>query len=215
VREHLFLNVCGICSSVSEALKVMEKQHIDIIFSDIDMPGMNGLDFRRKMMDIPVCVFITAFPDYAVESFDVAAFDFLVKPINEERFNTTLERIKTYLAAKQKAKLYEHSLTTDADTIFIKEGHNYIKLALHDILYLEALKDYSLVVTAQKRFCVLSPIGNLLKENNFRNFVRIHRSFAVQKKLIDSITPQHVVVKNIPLPIGRGYKDNLLTLTSS
>lgn len=209
VREHPSLLVRGTYGSVAEALRGIGQQSPDIIFSDIDMPGTNGLEFRRKMIQVPVCVFVTAYAEYALDSYEVAAFDFLVKPLRQDRFNSTIERILTYFEFRQKARLYDYGLNTATDAIFIKEGHQYIKLALRDILYLEALKDYTLVITPQKRFCVLSPIGNLLKENNFSGFVRIHRSFAVQKQLIDTLTAQHVTIHNITLPVGRGYAQNL------
>ena len=171
------------------------------------MPGIDGFEFRRRMMHIPVCVFITSFADCAVESFELAALDFLVKPIKADRFGATINRIKEYMEARQKANLYEHSL--GANTVFIKDGHNFIKVKLHEILYLEALKDYTLVITAEKKHCVLSPIGSLLKESHFRSFIRIHRSFAVQRHLINRITTNQVTINNVNIPIGRSYKESL------
>ena len=207
VRKYPFLNISGVCSSVAEALKIIEKEDIQILFSDIEMPGINGFEFRRRMIHTPVCIFITSFADCAVESFELAALDFLVKPLKADRFNATINRISEYMEARQKASLYEHSL--GADTVFIKDGHNFIKVKLHDILYLEALKDYTLVVTNEKKHCVLSPIGNLLKEEHFRSFIRIHRSFAVQRHLINRITSNQVMINNVSIPIGRSYKETL------
>ena len=206
-RKYPFLNICGVCSSASEALVVIEKNTIDVLLSDIDMPDVNGLDFRRGMMNIPVCVFITSHPDFALAGFELAALDFLIKPLKSERFDACMKRVQEFLEVKQKAKLYEYSLGTDS--IIIKDGHNLVKLKLHEIIYLEALKDYTLIVTSAKRYCVLSTIGNLLKEKNFQTFIRIHRSYAVQKNLVNSITPSQVNVNDIALPIGRSYKDDL------
>ena len=109
---------------------------------------------------------------------------------------------------KHKALLFESSI--GGNTIYIKEGHEQTKVKLHDILYLEALKDYTLIVTPQKRHCVLSSIGNLLKENHFQSFIRTHRSFAVQKQFIQKIGSTEIVLNSGALiPIGRSYKDNL------
>ncbi len=209
-KKYPFLNVTGIYFSANEALTAIQNQQIDVLLSDIDMPDMSGLEFRAKMQHIPVCIFITAFPDYAAESFDVAAFDFLVKPIKAERFEKCMNRVQAFFEIKQKAQLFEHSL--GGNTIFIKDGHQQIKLNLHEILYLEALKDYTRIITTTKKYSVLSSIGNLLLESSFKSFLRIHRSFAVQPNYIDRILPQSIDIQGFNLPIGRSYKDVLANL---
>ena len=209
-KKYPFLNVTGIYSSANEALTAIQNQQIDVLLSDIDMPDMSGLEFRAKMQHIPVCIFITAFPDYATESFEVAAFDFLVKPIKAERFEQSMNRVQVFFEIKQKAQLFECSL--GGNTIFIKDGHQQIKLNLHEILYLEALKDYTRIITTTKKYSVLSSIGNLLLESPFKSFLRIHRSFAVQPNYIDRISTQSIDIQGFSLPIGRSYKDVLANL---
>jgi two-component system, LytTR family, response regulator len=209
-KKYPFLNIIGIYSSASEAFLAIKNQHIDILLSDIDMPDMSGLEFRAKMQHIPVCIFITAFPDYAAESFEVNAFDFLVKPIKAERFEQSMNRVQHYFEIKQKAELFEHSL--GGNTIFIKDGHQQIKLNLHEIIYLEALKDYTRIITTTKKYSVLASIGNLLLENPFHSFLRIHRSFAVQPNYIDRISAQSIDIQGFNLPIGRSYKEVLVNL---
>jgi two-component system, LytTR family, response regulator len=209
-KKYSFLNVVGIFSSANEAFSAIKNQQIDILLSDIDMPDMSGLEFRAKMQHIPVCIFITAFPDYAAESFDVNAFDFLVKPIKGERFENCMNRIQDFFEIKEKATLFEHSL--GGNTIFIKDGHQQIKLNLHEILYLEALKDYTRIFTTTKKYSVLSSIGNLLLEKPFNSFLRIHRSFAVQANYIDRISSQSIDIQGFSLPVGRSYKDVLANL---
>jgi two-component system, LytTR family, response regulator len=202
------LNIIGVFEDAGEALPVLEKEAIDILFLDIDMPTLSGLEFRKKAMQVPVCIYITAHPEHAVESFELETLDFIVKPIKFDRFSQTMVRITEFMEIKQKALLFESSI--GGDTIYIKEGHEQTKIKLHDILYLEALKDYTLVVTQQKRHCVLSSIGNLLKEAHFNSFVRIHRSFAVQKQYIKKITTTDVELNNNTIiPLGRSYKDSL------
>lgn len=208
VKKYPFLNICGVFSSASEALAIIGNKQIDVLFSDIDMPEMNGLQLRSKLKKIPVCIFITSFPDYAAESFEVAAFDFLIKPIKAERFENSMNRIQQYFEIKQKAELFEHSL--GGNTVFIKDGHQQIKVNLHEILYLEALKDYTRIVTTTKKHSVLTSIGNLLLESAFHSFLRIHRSFAVQPNYIDKIFAQQVYIQDFTLPIGRSYKDVLV-----
>jgi len=202
------LDILGIFESAEDALPFIEKEKVDILFLDIDMPGLNGIEFRKKALEIPVCIFITAHPEHAVESFEIETLDFIVKPLKLDRFAQTVSRIEEFMEIKLKASLFEASI--GGDTIYIKEGHEQTKVKLHEILYLEALKDYTLVITDKKRHCVLSSIGNLLKEDHFQSFIRIHRSFAVQKQFIQKINSTEIILNNnISIPVGRSYKENL------
>lgn len=211
VKKFDTLSIAGVFGSTAEALPVIASQDIDILFLDIDMPTGSGLEFRKTVQHIPVCIFITAHAEHAVESFELEALDFIVKPLKQERFRKTVQRIIEFMEVKHKAALYEASV--GEDTIVIKEGHEKVKIKLHEIVYLEALKDYTLVITNQKRHCVLSSIGALLKDEHFSAFVRIHRSYAVHKSLVKKIGSSEIELINaVTLPVGRSYKENLSLL---
>ncbi|WDF48026.1 LytTR family DNA-binding domain-containing protein [Chryseobacterium sp. KACC 21268] len=202
------LHILGTFSDSIEALKAIENQSVDILFLDIDMAELSGVGLRKKVKYVPACIFITSHPEFAVESFELEALDFIVKPLKFDRFDQTMRRITDFFEIRNKASLFEASI--GGDVIYIKEGHEQIKVKLHEILYLEALKDYTLVVTSKKRHCVLSSIGLLLKEVSFQSFIRIHRSFAVQKQFINKINTHEIILNNnIAIPIGRSFKDNL------
>jgi two-component system, LytTR family, response regulator len=211
VKRFPKLHVAGTFASATEALPLILNGEIDVLFLDIDMPEMSGLELRKLAPEVPVCIFITAHPEHAVESFEVETLDFLIKPLKFDRLVQTVHRIEEFMEIRHKAALFESSI--GGDTIFIKEGHEQIKVKLHNILYLEAMKDYTLIVTSEKRHCVLSTLGNLLKEANFESFIRIHRSFAVQKQFIDKIGATEILLRNQhAIPVGRTYKDNLSAL---
>jgi len=207
LKDYPLVEVAGYYDSPVAALAAAQNKLPDVLFLDIDMPGMSGIELRKQLQQVPACVFITAYPDYAVESFEVAAFDFLVKPFSAKRFAITLERLREYIGIRHKSELLNHTL--GADTIFIKDGHNQVKLQLHEIIYLEALKDYTRIITPNHKYAVLSPLGSLIKEKTFSSFVRIHRSYAVQKHFIKKINSGEVMVGNITLPVGRSYKEGL------
>lgn len=208
VKKNPSLQLLGAFYSAEEALKFIEKNKIDVLFLDIEMPEINGLEFRKKVMEIPVCIYITSYPEHAAESFELDTLDYIVKPLKSDRFSITVQKIEDYLELKYKAQLFENSI--GGDTIFIKEGHEQTKIKLHDILYLEALKDYTKIVTSQKKHCVLKSIGNLLKENYFQSFIRVHKSYAVQKQYISKKNSTEIVLNNGQIiPIGRMYKENL------
>jgi DNA-binding LytR/AlgR family response regulator len=202
------INIIGVFESAKEALIAIEDQKIDILFLDIDMPDINGLEFRKKTLEIPVCIYITGHAEHAVESYHLETLDFIVKPLKFTRFEQAMRRVEEFMEIKLKVKLFEMSI--GGDTIFIKEGYEQTKIKLHNILYLEALKDYTFVVTSEKKHCVLSNIGTLLKKEAFQSFIRIHKSFAVQKQFVSKISPNEIFLHdNIVLPLGRSYKDNL------
>jgi DNA-binding LytR/AlgR family response regulator len=169
------------------------------------------MELRSKLADIPVCIFITSFPEYAVEGFEKEALDFIIKPVTAARFAKTMERIQTWLQLRHKASLLNHTL--GADSVFIKEGHENIKVQLHEILYLEAMKDYTAVITKKRKFMVATPMGSLIREKPFQQFIRIHRSYTVPRHFIKQIGSDEVELKDaIRLPIGRTYKQSLTSL---
>ncbi|MBN8825195.1 MULTISPECIES: LytTR family DNA-binding domain-containing protein [unclassified Spirosoma] len=206
-RQYPMLEVIGMFESATDALPFLQEHPVEVLLLDVDMPGLNGIELRARLMQIPVCVFITAYPDYAAESFAVDAFDYLVKPIRAERFRHTMDRIGHFFELNRKAQLFDLSL--GADTVFIKDGHRQVKLKLHEIVYLEGLKDYTRIVTPTQQYTVLSSIGTLLQNSSFGSFLRIHRSYAVQRHFIDRIEPQQIQVQQFTLPIGRSYRSTL------
>lgn len=211
VRNFPIFNIIGNFSSAIAAFSVSEKESIDVLFLDIDMPTLSGLELRKKLMNIPVCVFITSHPEHAAESFELETLDFIVKPLREERFAQTVSRIEEFMEIKQKAVLYETSFGDDF--IYIKDGYEKVKIKLHDILYIEALKDYCILVTSYKRYCVFSSIGNLIKESHFSHFIRIHRSYAVQKQFVEKVGANEITLfNNTKLPIGNAFKSNTALL---
>ena len=207
IRRYSFLLIVGQFGSAAEALAAIPTIAPDVLMLDIDMPGMNGIELRKELAGVPACLFITAHPEYALEGFEAAALDYLVKPMRAERFAKAMERLEQFLSIHHRAALMEH--TIGADALFIKDGHDHIKLLVSDILYLEALKDYTGVVTRQKKYCVLTPLGSLLKEKPFDRFVRIHRSYAIQKQSVTRINSREVLVNGLALPIGRRFKEGL------
>jgi len=207
LEDYPFIQVSGIFDSPIKALAAAGNKKPDVLFLDIDMPEMSGLELREQLLDIPACIFITSFPDYALEGFELAAMDYLVKPFSPERFSKSMNRLEEYMEIRRQSDLFSHSMA--ADTIFIKDGHSQVRLDLKEIIYLEALNNYTSLVTDKKKYLVLSTLANLLHENSFRNFIRIHRSYAVQKKFIQKITTGEVIVHQTALPIGRTYKEAL------
>lgn len=205
------LHIVGVFDSAEKALAFLEENTVDVAFLDIELKNATGLELRKKALSIPVCVFITSHSESAAESFELQTLDFIVKPFKFPRFEQTVRRIEEFMEVRTKADLFESSLGGDA--VYVKTGHDQIKVKLHEIVYMEALKNYTILVTEGKRHCVLSNLGEILLEEKFGSFVRIHRSYAVQKQFIQKISTQEIELHNqIVLPIGRSFKDNLNTI---
>jgi two-component system, LytTR family, response regulator len=202
------LNIVGVFESAEKALSFLENNTIEVAFLDIELKGASGIELRQKALEIPVCVFISSHSESAAETFELQTLDFIVKPFKFPRFEQSVKRIEEFMEVRLKASLFESSI--GGDVVYVKTGHNQTKVKLHEILYLEALKNYTILVTEGKRHCVLSNLGEILLEEKFHSFVRIHRSFAIQKQFIQKIGSQEIELKNnVFIPIGRSFKDNL------
>ena len=208
VKRFSELEILGVYADAAKAINCIENNKVDVLFLDIDMPKLSGIELRKKALEIPVCVFITSHPEYAVESFELEALDYMVKPINALRFSQTVKRIEDYMDIKNKATLFE--ATVGGGSIYIKEGTIETKVNVSDVLYLEALKNYTIINTKSQKHRVLLNIGLLLKDENFHSFIRVHRGYAVQKHFIERILSQEVILNNnFSIPVGRSYKENL------
>lgn len=202
------LNIVGVFESAEKALVYLENNTIEVAFLDIELKGASGIELRQKALQIAVCVFISSHSESAAETFELQTLDFIVKPFKFPRFEQTVKRIEEFMEVRLKANLFESSI--GGNVVFVKTEHDQIKVKLHEILYLEALKNYTILVTEAKRHCVLSNLGEILQEEKFKSFIRIHRSFAVQKQFIQKIGNQEIELKNnISIPVGRSYKESL------
>lgn len=175
-----------------------------LLFMDIDMPVIKGIDLYKKLDYQPLCVFVTAHAEYALESYEAQAFDFIVKPLTAERFHRCNKRIEEYATLKQRADLYDALF--ESQYIMLKEGTVTHRISLNDILYIEALNDYSKVVTKTKRYITLSKLKHFLEKLPPKDFIRIHRSYAVARQAIEKVAGNEINVGGQLLPIGKTFR---------
>lgn len=181
---------------------------IDLLIIETNLKGMSGIEFRKLAYKIPACIFVSSHPELAVNTFEMATLDFITKPLKTERFHYSIQKVFHYFEMKEKCECFDALI--GENTIKIKENGSISLIKVADILYLEALKDYTRIVTLEKKHCILDSIGNLLHKNLFDSFIRIHRSYAIPRHLIRSKNTHEVeLIHHIKLPIGRTYKDNL------
>lgn len=197
----------GICKNAIEAYETMMKTAVDVLFLDINMPVVSGLDFYRSLKDPPYLVFTTAYPEYAVEGFELEAVDYLVKPITFDRFMKTAQRIQEKLADTTATKDYGSS---SADYIFVKNFSKLVKVRFDSILYLEAQKDFVKFVTKEEDLLV----GMTMKEAEdvlpLRLFLRVHRSYIISLPAVTAIYGNTIEIGSHQIPIGANYKEAVM-----
>lgn len=186
-------------------LAAIESIKPELVFLDIEMPGMSGLEILQKIKEhVPMVVFITSHPEFALEGFELSALDYILKPLTAERFKQTANRIEEYWQMKQKAAAYE--VLIERETLTIKEGYNNIRLPVHEILYLEAMQDYTKVVTQKKNYLTLTTLTAFLEKLSVTDFIRVHRSYAVAMNKISELHPTKIICNGLEIPIGKTYK---------
>ncbi|SEV93441.1 two component transcriptional regulator, LytTR family [Chitinophaga sp. YR573] len=194
-------------TSVPDALSYINEFEPPLLFMDIDMPVIKGIDLYKKLQYHPICVFVTAHSEYAIESYETQAFDFILKPLTANRFNRCVNRLKEYEQLKKRADLYDTLF--ESQSIMIKEGSTVHRVPLNDIIYIEALNDYSKVVTKTKNYITLSKLKHFLEKLPKKDFIRIHRSYAVAKQSIELISGNELKIAGQQLPIGKTFRLSL------
>lgn len=190
------------------AFTYLQQNNIDLIFLDIQMPKLSGIDFLKTLRNPPKIIFTTAFRDYAIEGFDLEVADYLLKPIPFDRF------------LKAVAKVLHQPTVTSAPTpgkteagdnyVFFKVDKKMIKTKMTDILYIESVKDYVKVKTGDKEIVTQQKISYLEESLPKEQFLRIHRSFIVNREKIDAYSATDVEIGKIHVPIGRNYKNDVM-----
>jgi len=210
VRRYPALDLKADFRNAIEANEYIQHNCPQLLFLDIDMPVLNGMEFFKRLDPAPVCIFVTAHSEYAWEGFEAQAFDFILKPVGADRFAASMNRLTEYLSLLQRADIYDSHI--EENQIVIKEGTQKHVVNIHDILYIEALKDYSKVVTHSQKIMTLSKLKHFLEKLPSSQFTRIHRSYAVALKKVTRIDTNDLYIGEHSLPIGRTFKNQLKEL---
>lgn len=202
------LQLVGTCENAVEALSLLKMHPVELIFLDIQMPQILGTEFIRTLKNAPKVIFTTAYRKFAVEGFELDAIDYLLKPISFERFLKAVNRVlDTNLPVQRHAFQDGDKMPKQEDAfISVRVDRKNIKIALSDILYIESLKDYVRIVTPGRNIITKHSITSLEENLPEWNFLRIHRSFIVSLKNIESFTSEYVEINKQELPISRMYR---------
>ncbi|WP_254561050.1 LytR/AlgR family response regulator transcription factor [Dyadobacter diqingensis] len=198
-----------------DALKYLENHETDIIFLDIEMPEMTGIEFLKVLPHPPITIFTTAYRDYAFEGFELGVIDFLLKPISFARFAQAVEKSREFLILKDQNTNLENNLPEEIQSsVFVKSGVQRIKLQFDDVTHIQGLKDYAIIYTYSGKIVIKGSIKAMLDIFPGKIFIRIHKSFIVSIPKISRIDRNRILINGQQLPIGRNYREELEKILS-
>lgn len=205
IEQISFLELKGVCKDAIFALDRLKEEDIDVIFLDIHLPKLKGLDFLKSLKDRPQTILTTAYHQYALDAFEEDVVDYLLKPIEFSRFLKAVNKLKWKIRLKQQQRLPK--VEPSKPYQFFNVNRKMIKVFFDDILYIESLKDYSRIVTQESSLVTRGQIRDMEDFFKGRNFLRIHRSYIVAIDKIKAYSATVVEVEGKALPIGRSYKE--------
>ncbi|MET7253875.1 LytR/AlgR family response regulator transcription factor [Dyadobacter fermentans] len=198
-------------SNASDAHAYLQMHEPDVMFLDIEMPEINGIDFLKSLPQPPVTVFTTAYRDYAFEGYELGVIDFLLKPISFPRFQHALEKVRDFLQLKEQNTNLEQNLSEEKpDFIFVKSGVQRVRLAFDDISHIQGLKDYAIIHTGTGKVVIKGSVKAMLDIFPPARFLRVHKSFIVAIDKIRRIERNRIIWGSYQIPIGRNYKEEVM-----
>lgn len=206
IEKTPFLEAVGYCQSAFEAIELLAKSEVDLLFADINMPDVNGLDFVRSLERRPQVIFITAYSEYAFEGFKVDALDYILKPISYTDFLRAATKAKNWFELNRKEPEF---VETKNDYLFVKSEYKLIRISLSDINYIESANEYIQIHLINKEV-VTTLIRLKVMEDQLprERFMRVHRSFIVNLDQVKVIERNRIVFdRNVYIPVGEQYKE--------
>ena len=196
------------CGNAIDALRFIQEHSVDIVFLDINMPEVTGIQMVKSMADPPLIVFVTAYPEYAINGFDLDAVDYLLKPFSFDRFMKAVEKVYSRIGVEQ--------LENDVPDgfIMVRADKRDYKLKLADILFIQSKGDYLKIVTSGRSYLIHETMQNIMGVLPENQFVRIHKSYIVSVHKIKYIEGNKLFLETIAIPIGKVYRDDLLNVLS-
>jgi DNA-binding LytR/AlgR family response regulator len=206
ISEIPFLELKAVCADAIYAMEVMQKEKIEAVFLDIHLPRLKGLDFIKTLSHPPQIIITSAYRDYAIEGFELNVTDYLVKPINFNRFLAAVNKLRSQ-SPQMIAGGNMAASSAERPYLFFNVNKKRIKVYLDEILYIESKREYIDIVTKNRSLLTKLPLGEVEELLTKNNFIRVHRSFIVAKQKIDAFTAAEIEINGKEIPIGRNYKE--------
>ncbi|MBS1598128.1 MAG: response regulator [Bacteroidetes bacterium] len=203
------LDLVAVCKNAAEAMETLKYQEVDLMFLDIQLPGITGMHFLRSLVNPPLVVLTTAYADYALESYEFNVIDYLLKPISFERFNKAIHKILDNRIYTQAAVEKDAGPT---DHIFVRCNNKYFKVNFAEIIFVQSMRDYLKIHTSEYKLITHQTMAYFEKTLPANKFIRVHKSFIVAISHIRSIYGNSIETGNATIPIGNSYKDTVMDM---
>jgi DNA-binding LytR/AlgR family response regulator len=210
VKEAGFLELRATCSNALDANKLLAQEEIDLLFLDIQMPRLRGIDFLRSLAVRPLVIITTAYPNFALEGFELNVLDYLVKPITTERFLKAANRAREVLEYKRPNAAGEGRLSDNY--FFIKCNNGYEKIFYQEILFIEACQNYSSIHTTRAKFMTLTPLRALEEQLPAGKFLRVQKSYIASIEKIQSLSGNEITIEKHKIPLSKSAKEELMKI---
>jgi DNA-binding LytR/AlgR family response regulator len=204
IGKVFFLNLVRKCEHAIEAMQILEENNIDLLFLDISMPDIDGLQFLKSIKSRPLVIFTTGYPEYALDGYDFDIVDFLLKPFDFERFLKAVNKANNLILKTSRIPVVQPKTQ---QYIFIKADYKLMKINVDDILFVEGLKDYIKIYTRQKLYLTLMSMTAIEEKLPSDEFFRLHRSYIISLSKIDSISRHRVIIGEKFIPISLPYRE--------
>ncbi|MEN9511161.1 MAG: hypothetical protein RLZZ370_980 [Bacteroidota bacterium] len=206
------LKLTATAGNAMEAMEKLRNTPVDLIFCDVNMPEINGLEFARSIQDVSsAIIFTTAHPEFAVDAFELEALDYLTKPVSPERFDKAIQKAQEYFELRRDKK--DEKVELEDGHIFVKTDAKLLKISYSDILYVEAFADYVKIwISDEKRIVTLQTMKKMEQGLPAEKFLRIHRSFIIALDKIQAVAGNNVIISGKSIPIGKNYRDAFMRM---
>jgi DNA-binding LytR/AlgR family response regulator len=208
LRQYGHARLAGRFNNAYDALDFLTNHTIDVIFLDIEMPEMSGIELLGALSNPPVTIFTTAFRNYAFEGFELGVIDFLLKPFSFARFLLAMEKVYDFHRLRSDDTLVDEG-NNQADFIFIKSGTSQVKLFFNAVTHIQGLKDYAIIYTLTGKVVIKGSIKKVHQLFPSDRFIRVHKSFIVARDKILRIDKNRIIMNEHQIPIGRNYKEDV------
>jgi DNA-binding LytR/AlgR family response regulator len=206
-----FLQLKGICTDALYAMDLLQKEKIDLVFLDIHLPKLKGLDFIKALKKSPQVIITTAYQEYALQGYELSVVDYLLKPIEFSRFVMAVNKVKERVPVEA----LPPAAATERAALFFNVSKKRVKVYIDEILFIESLKEYIRITTKDRAILTKFQLGQIEEMLAKNGFLRIHRSFLVAKNKIDAFSATDVEISGKQIPIGRSYKEAVMTVLES
>ena len=208
IRQAPFLELKGTCTDALYAMERLQQEKIDVLFLDIHLPKLKGLDFVKTLKNPPQIIITTAYREYALDGYELNVVDYLLKPVSFKRFLMAVNKLRTRRPAEEQAPAMN---MPDRVHLFINVNKKRVKVYLAEVLYIESRKEYINIVTRERSFLTKFQLGEIEEHLAKNNFLRVHRSFIVSREKIDAYSATEIEIAGIQIPIGRSYKEMVMS----